>query len=187
MRLERALSASARRIEPLIGRLLRRERIRRVLHTRALRAWQATDAPLIVCYGNINRSAFAEHLARRRAGASPSSAGLYMKAGRPSPAQTVTTAAARGVDLASHRSAVLDGALVSAAPAIFIFDLDNLVRIALRHPAALRKTYFFGALAGAGNTLITDPHGWGTEALEHVFNVIEQALHWADRDRSRTD
>lgn len=183
MRLERALSAAARRIEPAIGRLLSVEPVRRVLHARALRAWRATDEPLIVCYGNINRSPFAEQLARRRAAASPTSAGLYAKADRPSPPLTVTIAAAHGVELSAHRSVILDDELLDRAPAVFIFDLENLVRIAVRHRAALSKTYFLGALAPAGDTLIADPHGRGSQALQDAFAEIERALDWADRDR----
>jgi protein-tyrosine phosphatase len=183
MRLERALSAVARRIEPLVGRVLAREPARGALHARALRAWRATDEPLIVCYGNINRSPFAAQLARRRAAANPTSAGLYMRAGRPSPPLTVAVAAAHGVDLSAHRSVILDHELLERASAVFLFDLDNLVRIAVRHPPALRKTYFLGALAGAGNTLIADPHGHGPRALEEAFAEIEQALARGDRDR----
>jgi protein-tyrosine phosphatase len=183
MSLERVLSAAARRIEPAVCWLLDRERVRRVMHTRALRAWRATDEPLIVCYGNINRSPFAERLARRRAGANPASAGLYAQAGRPSPPLTVATAATRGVDLSAHRSVVLDQELLDRASAVLIFDLDNLVRIAVRHRAALRKTYFLGALARTGRTLIADPHGRGSQALEDAFAAIERALDASDRDR----
>ena len=79
----RALIAAGRRLEAPIDRLVRWGPIRGRLHTAAVRAWQATDAPLILCYGNINRSPFA------------------------------------------------------AAVAIFIFDLDNLVRVALTRPEAI--------------------------------------------------
>ncbi len=183
MRLERALSAGARRAEPLVGRLLGWERVRRVLHARARRAWRATDAPLIVCYGNINRSPFAKHLALRRPGSMASSAGLYLEAGRPSPPLTVAVAAAHGVDLSAHRSVAMGKELLDDASAIFIFDLDNFVRIAARHPSALRKTYFLGALASSGDPLIADPHGCGEAVLEGVLMRIERAVEWAEQGR----
>jgi protein-tyrosine phosphatase len=185
MRLERALSAGTRRVEPLIGSLLRRGRIRRALHARAWRAWRATDAPLIVCYGNINRSPFAEHVARRRPGSRALSAGLYPKAGRSSPPLTVAVAAAHGVDLGEHRSTILDEQLIDDASAIFIFDLDNLARIAARRPAALRKTHFLGALGGVEDLLISDPHGCGEAMLESVLTQIEQALDGVEEGRDQ--
>jgi protein-tyrosine-phosphatase len=175
-RLERVLSACVRRIEPLAARALGRRPIRNVLHARARRAWQATDAPLIVCYGNINRSPFAEQLAQRQPESGASSAGLYLKAGRPTPPLTITVAATHGVDLHEHRSVILGRELIDNTPAIFIFDLDNLVRIAVRHPAALRKTYFLGALANSGDPLIADPHGCGEDVLEDVLTQIERAV-----------
>lgn len=183
MRLERILSAGARRVEPLAAHLLRRDPVRRVLRSRAGRAWRASDAPLIVCYGNINRSPFAEHLARRRPGSEASSAGLYRKAGRPSPPLTITVAARHGVDLDGHRSVVVDERLLDNAPAIFVFDLDNLARIAARHPVALRKTHLLGALADSGDPLIADPHGCGELVLEQVLSQIEQAISRADQNR----
>jgi protein-tyrosine phosphatase len=183
MRLERILSAGARRVEPLAARLLRRDRVRRVLHTRACRAWRANDAPLIVCYGNINRSPFAEHLARRRPGSEASSAGLYLEAGRPSPPLTVAVAARHGVDLSGHRSVVVDEGMLEDARAVFIFDLDNLARIAARHPVALRKTHLLGALADSGDPMIADPHGYGETVLEEALSQIERAVDWADQGR----
>ena len=45
-----------RATEPTIGRLLGIPRIRSALRRRAERAWQSTDAPLFVCFGNINRN-----------------------------------------------------------------------------------------------------------------------------------
>ena len=180
MRLERALGATARIAEPTIGRLLRWAPIRRVLHRRALRAWRAADAPLILCFGNINRSPFAAELARRRAGSRASSAGFYPQAGRPSPPLTVTGAQARGVDLAAHRSAIVSDAQLADAPAIFIFDLENLVRVSVRRASALRRTHFVGALAPGGAVLIADPHGRGQAMLADVLDEIQGALEHAD-------
>lgn len=179
-RAERALTALARALEPALGGVFAHGRIRAALHARALEAWRASDEPLIVCHGNINRSAFAARLAARREGANPASAGLYRTAERPSPPATIAAADARGVDLRAHRSAVLDGALARDARAIFIFDLDNLTRILLRHPTALRKTHFLGALSASGPVLIADPHGRPPQALEASFDAIERALAGAD-------
>jgi protein-tyrosine-phosphatase len=178
--LERVLGALARRGEPLLARLLAVGLIRRLLHRRALRAWRATDEPLIVCAGNINRSPFAAHLASQRPGSRARSAGFYPQAGRRSPRLTVTAAQARGVDLAAHRSAVLDHAAVARAAAIFIFDLENLARLAAREPRALPKTHFLGVLADDRGLVIADPHGRDRAFLEGVLTQIEDAIQRAD-------
>jgi low molecular weight protein-tyrosine phosphatase len=172
----RALGAAARAGEPLIGRLLGLAPIRGALRRRALRAWRASDEPLIVCLGNVNRSPFAARLAEQRAGSNASSAGFFPAAGRSSPEATVAAAAARGVELRSHRSAVVSDEQLASAPAIFIFDLENLVLLALRRRSALRRTHFLGALALSGPVLIADPHGRPPSVLEAVLEQIERAV-----------
>jgi protein-tyrosine phosphatase len=133
--------------------------------------------------GNINRSPFAAELARRRPESLARSAGLYPAPGRPSPPPTVAAARAYGVDLQAHRSSTLDAAKVARAPAIFIFDLENLARLGVRHPLALWRAHFVGALADAGTVLITDPHGHEQLVLERVLSEIAGAVERADLDR----
>jgi protein-tyrosine phosphatase len=178
--LERALAAAARIGERSIGRLLRLAPIRRLLHHRATSAWRATDEPLILCFGNINRSPFAAALARRRAGSRAGSAGFYPQAGRPSPPLTVAGARARGVELDAHRSAIVSDEQLAGAAAIFIFDLENLARVAARRAGALRRMHFLGALAPGGAVLIADPHGRGQAVLEDVLSEIQRAVEYAD-------
>jgi len=179
--LERVLGAVARRGESPAGRLLRIAPVRCALHRRAVRAWRATDEPLIVCFGNINRSPFAAQLARRRAGSRARSGGFYPQAGRCSPPGTVAGARAYEVDLSAHRSVVVDDAALARAPAIFVFDLQNLASVAARWPRALRRTHLVGALAEEGSLLIADPHGRGTLVLEQVLAQIATAIEHADR------
>jgi protein-tyrosine-phosphatase len=181
--LESALAASARRVEPALSRVLDLGPIRWPLHRRALRAWRATDEPLIVCTGNINRSPFAAQLARRRPASRAQAAGLYPEAGRPSPTETVTAAHARGVDLGAHRSVVLDDAMVARAAAIFVFDLQHVACLAIRWPRALRRTHFLGALADSGHVIIVDPHGRERLVLERTLTQITSAIESADLAR----
>jgi protein-tyrosine-phosphatase len=181
--LERLLAGLARRGEPSLERLLALAPIRRRLHRRALSAWRASEEPLIVCAGNINRSPFAAALARRRPASRARSAGLYPLAGRPSPPASVAAAAARGVALGEHRSTPLRRSDAAGAQAIFIFDLENLARLAVRAPRAVRRTHFLGALAAAGGVLILDPHGREPAVLERVFAEIDRAIDEADRGR----
>lgn len=180
--LERVLGAAARRTEPLLGGLLDIGPLRRLLHRRALRAWAATDAPLIVCHGNINRSPYAAALARQRGSAGALSAGLLPEPDRSSPPLTVEVARARGVGLDEHRSVPLREQLVGAATSIFVFDLENAVRLGVRFPAALHRTHFLGTLADRGPSIVPDPHGRDRAFLEGVLDQITSAVEDAARE-----
>jgi protein-tyrosine phosphatase len=158
---------------------LLRERLQR----RALHAWRSTDAPLILCYGNINRSPFAAAIARRRPASRAVSAGFYRPARRPSPEATAALAARYGVDLSEHRSIEVDPAMLDAAGAIFVFDLQNLVRLAARRPRALARAHLIGSLGDHGEVLIPDPHGRGEDVLERTFAQIASAIEQADGGR----
>ena len=179
----RVLVAVARRVEAPIDRLLRWGPIRGRLHTSAVRAWRATDAPLILCFGNINRSPFAAAVARRRVGSLADSSGFYPTIDRSPPDRTIIGAATYGVDLAAHRSARVSRAVLGRAAAIFIFDLDNLVRVALTRPEAIRRTYFLGALVDGGPVLIEDPHGRDDATLHAVQRRIALAVSAGDTGR----
>ncbi len=147
-----------------------------------MRAWTAGDAPLIVCFGNINRSPYAAALARQRGIAGTRSAGLYPVADRPSPPLTVEVARTMGVDLEGHRSVIVDRSLVRDAPAIFVFDLENVVRLGVRVPAAIAKTHLLGPLAHRGPSIVPDPHGRDRAFLEGVLEQIRSAIDDATAD-----
>lgn len=173
---ERIAVSLSRRLQPAAERFLRVSRVRRIVHRRALRAWRSTDTPLILCYGNINRSPFAAALAAREHAKSPVSAGFYPVSGRRSPELTIERAAAYGVDLSAHRSATVDAAQLDAAPAIFVFDLMNVAAIACRRPRALTRTHLLGAVAESGAVVVPDPHGQPPEVLEATLRGIVHAV-----------
>ena len=155
--------------------------IHKPLRRRARDAWRSTDAPLILCYGNINRSAFAAGLARSRGRTGARSAGFYPQEGRPSPKATIACARRYGVDLTDHRSRrVTDGDL-AAARAIFVFDLRNLAQVAALAPRALVRTHLLGALDSDPGVLIGDPHGRGEAVLEDTLARITRAVEHAVR------
>ena len=153
--------------------------IRGPLRRRALRAWRSTDAPLILCYGNINRSAFAAGLARSPGRAGTRSAGFYPEGGRPSPEATIECAGRYGIDLTDHRSHHVTRRDLADAPAIFVFDLENLARVAKLAPLALVRTHFIGALDDDSRLLIADPYGHGQAVLEDTLARIARAVNHA--------
>ena len=92
-------------------RLLHPLRRRRAL--RALGRLPRSARLLFVCKGNICRSPYAEHRFRALVAGPSSAAPVAASAGlqgpgRPSPPEAVDAAAARGLDMAAHRSRVLD-------------------------------------------------------------------------------
>jgi protein-tyrosine phosphatase len=139
-------------------------------------AWQTTSEPLILCYGNINRSPFAAELARLQTGTSAKSAGLYAISGRPASDDAVRLGREYGIDLLEHRSNAVGRDDLRRAGAIFVFDLEDVARIACREQCALRRTHFLASLAPNGGITIADPHGRGAPALLEAFAQISDAL-----------
>jgi len=185
MPIERSLAAVvARRLERPIQWLLNRPPLRAWLRQRALRAWRDASPLLILCHGNVNRSAFAAALAGARGRSGASSAGFYPHEGRSSPEATVACAARYGADLSAHRSRRIEREELRSAEAIFVFDLENVARVAALDPPALVRTHLLGTLDDDPGVLIADPHGRGSEALEETLARIARAVEHGDSSRS---
>ena len=155
--------------------------VRRRLSERARRAWAEPSPVTFVCLGNICRSPFAEAVARRHFGdeRSVSSAGTFPKAGRRSPDTGVGAARAWSVDLSGHRSRVLDAELVRDGGQLFVFDVDNLIRLWRDFPEARDRIHLLGALDDDGPLVIADPYGRDDaafgEAYRRIARIIERA------------
>jgi protein-tyrosine phosphatase len=178
--LERILVWIARRLEEPVQDFLARSRIRARLRRRALRAWHGTNAPLIVCYGSINRSPFAAALAQSRGRTGAHAAGFYPQDGRPAPPGTIVGAVGYGVDLSPHRSRRLTRAEVRTAPAIFVFDLQSVARLTVLDPLAIARTHLLGSLDDDPGVIIADPHGRGEAVLDQTLARIARAVEHAE-------
>lgn len=152
--------------------------VRRRLERRAREALRDARSILFVCLGNICRSPFAEHFARRCLPGDRAiySAGYYPEADRSCPEQAIAGAARFGVDLHGHRSQVLTDDLIRQAQAILVFDQENHRRVRQDHPMARGRLHFVGALNSAGPLFIEDPYGGGTSAFEQSYQAIATAL-----------
>ena len=170
------LDRIARRVARPLSRpaetILGSRRIRSKLHRRALRAWHDSSPTLILCYGNINRSPYAEALANAHQPGRVTSAGFYPTTDRMSPERTLAYATSRGIDLGSHRSRSVIRRELHEASAVFVFDLENLLMVALRHPCTLARTHLIGALREHGGVLIADPHGLDDDAHARALDAI---------------
>ncbi len=137
---------------------------------------------VFVCQGNICRSPFAASLLRSLLDrAVPAggrvevgSAGMMPAPDRPSPPEAIAEAAARGIDLASHRSAWLSRAEADAATLLVVFDEINRAALLDRHPGVAAKVLGLGNLAGIG--AIADPWGRGPEAYRRAYDAITRAV-----------
>jgi protein-tyrosine phosphatase len=133
-----------RTLRALSARLL--HPLRRSAAREALRLRPRPRSILFVCHGNICRSPYAACYARARLGGrgpSVASAG-FIGADRPSPPEAVAAAAARGVDLAPHRSQLLSPALVQGADLVIVMDAEQLLAIRRGYPRPADSVLLLG-------------------------------------------
>jgi glycosyltransferase involved in cell wall biosynthesis/protein-tyrosine-phosphatase len=136
---------------------------------------------LIVCHGNIIRSAFAANLIKQalgeQASVSIASAGLEAMPGRSAHPTALVTAAARRVDLSSHAASPLDPEVVAKSDAIFVMEIPQLVELRRRFPEAGGKTFLLSCLAPDTPLEIRDPVDGDESVFQACFDHIAQAVH----------
>jgi len=129
---------------------------------------------LVVCYGNIYRSAFVgEYLNTHLAGrCEVRSAGFHATENRPSPPGHVTMSRDFGVDLSGHRSRLIRVADAEWADTIVLMDRHNRAALdALGIDPA--KCVWLGALA-PGPVEIVDPYRLDEATARAVVSRLEQ-------------
>jgi protein-tyrosine-phosphatase len=125
--------------------------IRRRAQQRRLQRVGLPRTVLFVCHGNICRSPYAAHVFQR---ALPPVLDEYMSvvsAGfigpdRPAPATAIEAAAARGIDLRGHRSALLHADLVRAIDLTIVMEAVQRDQVTLWYGAAPRRVVVLGDL-----------------------------------------
>lgn len=183
-----------------LRRLVEAARWRFRCHWAALRARSDSQRALeagpvrqvhVVCYGNIYRSPYAAALLRRMlAGrAEVTSSGFHQVVGRQSPKPITDLAAARGVELASHRSSLATAADLGRADLIVVMDRHNWQAVRRLAPG-IRRIVWLGSMDGRGE--LRDPYGRGEAELRAVVDRLHRsteilaekisALHRSARD-----
>jgi glycosyltransferase involved in cell wall biosynthesis/protein-tyrosine-phosphatase len=165
----------------VISRAVERERMRQLRRdpselTRALRSARRL---LIVCHGNIIRSAYAAALLERdlaRSGITVRSAGLAAIAGRPSHQHAVALARDTAIDLSRHAASPLSPEAIRDADVIFVMDVAQLVELAARFPDARGKAYLLSCLAPASRLDIRDPVDGDLDIFRACFAHIDEAV-----------
>jgi L-malate glycosyltransferase len=136
---------------------------------------------LIVCHGNIIRSAFAARLMTQALGdpvaVTISSAGLEAVPGRPCHPTAVLTAAPRGVDLSRHTAAPVASQEVARADVIFVMDVAQLTAVGQRFPEARSKTFLLTCCAPDSPLEIRDPVDGDEPAFQACFDHIVSAVY----------
>jgi protein-tyrosine-phosphatase len=130
---------------------------------------------LVVCYGNIYRSAFVGALLQDQLGATHQvrSGGFHQKAGRPSPERHVLSCRRYGVSLETHRSAVVTVDDVRWADLIVLMDRHNWAQLRALGADPV-KLVWLGSLV-PGRVEIEDPY---TVAHCDAERIVER-LHAA--------
>jgi L-malate glycosyltransferase len=139
---------------------------------------QSAKTVLVVCHGNIIRSAFAAELLRQRIGAGVRihSAGLAAVTGAPSHPSAIRIAASCDVDLASHVASPLGADAIAKSDVIFVMEVSQLVAMHQHFPEARTKTFLLTCLASDTPLEIGDPVDGDDSRFRTCFNHISQAV-----------
>ena len=141
-------------------------------------ALKASKSMLFVCKGNICRSPFAEHYARKvlPRDFQIASCGYFPKSDRPSPQNAIAAAAELGVDLSGHRSQTVTNELISQANTVITFDEENKSTLLDTHRWAKKKTFPLGTISGQGSNVIDDPYGGSVSDFRSTYARIRDAI-----------
>jgi protein-tyrosine phosphatase len=113
---------------------------------------------LVICYGNIYRSAFlGRYLGDALQGiAEVRSAGFHPKTGRPCPERHIAAANRLGVNLQEHRSALVSKEDLEWADTILLMDRHNWA--ALQEAGADARKYVWTGALSEGPVEVVDPY-----------------------------
>jgi len=143
------------------------------------RRWHGARVLVLLCHGNIMRSAFAAARLRQLLADSEHidvrSAGVWAQPGRPAEGPAQHVAAQLGVPLEDHRATRLTPELVHDADAILVMDFLNLADVLSQFPEARGKTQLLAAISGPAHE-ITDPYGSDFAAVARSFSLIDRAV-----------
>jgi protein-tyrosine-phosphatase len=145
-----------------------------------VRALRDARQVLIVCHGNIIRSAFAARLMQQMLGATGrvrfASAGVEATPGRPPHPVALRIAARHRVDLSRHAASRISADDVRASDVVFAVDVPQYVALRSRFPEAKERIFLLTALAPRTPLEIADPIFGDDRAFEACFAHITQAV-----------
>jgi protein-tyrosine-phosphatase len=135
---------------------------------------------LVVCHGNIIRSAFAARLLQQRLNDADHrrivSAGVEALPGRSAHPIALRLARRRQVDLHDHTASRVSAAVMQASDVVLAVDLIQLVALRERFPEARPKIHLLTSLAPSTPMEVADPINGDDRAFEVCFDHITQAV-----------
>ncbi len=152
---------------------------------RAWRAWidsgrlRDVRQVLLLCYGNINRSAVAQRLLQARVTEQDievRSAGFHAEQGRPADPVMLRIAAESGIDLSDSRSRCVDTVMVDQAELILVMEHAHRERLLATFPQVADRTLLLGMLPGVeGPDQIDDPYGNTPQVYRRCFERLQDS------------
>lgn len=134
------------------------------------------DARVIfVCKGNICRSPYAEAKARQL-GLNAVSGGLDTTPGKPANPTAVAVAAARGVDLSTHRTRRLDEIGCHEGDLMLAMEPSQLRAAATMTGLPANRFLLLGALFLPRRPFLQDPFGRSEHYFERCYDLIDGAV-----------
>ncbi len=138
-------------------------------------AAKGVDRLVFVCLGNINRSAFAEHVARSL-GANTCSLGLSTTTGAPAFHKAVEIAPQFGLDLTRHHATDLKDYQFRASDLLLAMEIRHVKQLVAagipRHSIAL-----LGHWASPHRIHLHDPHTLSDAYFRTCFTLIHSAVN----------
>jgi glycosyltransferase involved in cell wall biosynthesis/protein-tyrosine-phosphatase len=143
-------------------------------------ALRSAHTILIVCHGNIIRSAFAACALVQRLGdrsrVSVVSGGLEAVPGDPAHPTALASATSLGFDISGHRAVRVTPEQVASADLIFVMEIAHLRAMRQRFPDACAKTFLLTCLAPDTPLEIRDPVAGGEAVFRECFDHIIRAV-----------
>ena len=136
---------------------------------------------VLVCSGNVMRSAFAEaYLAKlfssQHGGPAIISAGLDAQPGRPADRIAGNIAQNHKLSLEDHRARALATLELTENDVIFVMERTQVAEATRRYPAHASRIYLLTALNPSLPIDIVDPNGEGPATCQAIFDQIIDAL-----------
>jgi protein-tyrosine-phosphatase len=155
------------------------ERVRRDPAALSL-ALRTAKQLLVVCHGNIIRSAFAGRLLQQRLGEAGVlrvvSAGVDALPGRPAHPIAQRLARRHRIDLSDHAASRVSADAMRASDVVLVVDLIQFVALRERFPEACAKIFLLTSLAPSTPLEIADPVNGDEPEFEVCFQHITQAV-----------
>ncbi len=135
---------------------------------------------LMVCHGNIIRSAYAAAALRQRLGPSASltvaSAGLAADEGVSAHELARQVALERGVDLDVHQARRATAAILTEVDLVIVMDVEQWNRAVQLSPSTRSRVHLLGAFSPHVRLEVVDPIGGGTASVVRCFDHIDQVI-----------